>query len=53
MITFECAWCDGEMVLEDLDAERVECPNCAISLEIAPDAASTTTATPLLVGAAA
>ena len=38
MITFECAWCEGEMVLESLDADRVECPDCAISVEIAPDA---------------
>jgi hypothetical protein len=38
MITFECAWCDGEMVLESLDAESVDCPDCAISVEIAPDA---------------
>jgi hypothetical protein len=38
MITFDCAWCDGEMVLESLDAERAECPECAIGIEIAPDA---------------
>ena len=38
MITFECAWCDGEMVLESLDADRVECPDCAVGVEIAPDA---------------
>ena len=37
MITFECAWCEGEMVLESLDADRVECPDCAVSVEIAPD----------------
>ena len=41
MITFECAWCEGEMVLESLDANRVECPDCAISVEIAPDATTT------------
>ena len=38
MITFECAWCESEMVLESLDADRVECADCAISVEIAPDA---------------
>jgi len=38
MITFECAWCEGEMVLESLDADRAECPVCAVSVEIAPDA---------------
>jgi hypothetical protein len=37
MITFECVWCEGEMVLESLDADRVECPDCAIIVEIAPD----------------
>ena len=40
MITFECAWCDGEMVLESLDAQRAECPECATSVEIAPDAST-------------
>jgi hypothetical protein len=38
MITFECAWCEGEMVLESLDADRVECAECAVSVDIAPDA---------------
>ena len=38
MITFECAWCEGEMAMESLDADRVECPDCAVSVEIAPDA---------------
>ena len=41
MITFECAWCDGEMVLESLDADRVECPDCAVSVEFAPDVPTT------------
>ena len=47
MITFECAWCEGEMVLESLDADRVECLSCAVSVEIAPDA----TAVPVLAAA--
>jgi hypothetical protein len=47
MITFECAWCEGEMELESLDADRVECVDCNISVEIAPDA----TTTQLLVAA--
>jgi hypothetical protein len=38
MITFECALCEGEMVLESLEADRVECLDCAISVEVAPDA---------------
>ena len=37
MITFECAWCEGEMAMESLDADCVECPDCAISVELAPD----------------
>ena len=38
MITFECAWCEGEMAMESLDADRVECLDCAVTVEIAPDA---------------
>ena len=49
MITFECVWCDGEMVLESADADRVVCPDCAVTVEIAPDA--TSTQLPLLVAA--
>jgi len=37
MITFECSWCDGELALETLDATSVECPECRITVEIAPD----------------
>ena len=37
MITFECSWCDGELALETLDAPSVECPECRITVEIAPD----------------
>jgi len=48
MITFECAWCDGEMAMESLDADRVECPDCAITFEIAPD---TTTTLPIVLAA--
>ena len=40
MITFECAWCEGEMVLESLDADRAECPDCNFTVEIAPDVTS-------------
>ena len=47
MINFECAWCEGELVLESLDADRVECPDCNISVEIAPDV----TTVPVLVAA--
>ena len=37
MITFECTWCDAELALEGLDATSVDCPECQISVEIAPD----------------
>jgi Zn finger protein HypA/HybF involved in hydrogenase expression len=37
MIIIECAWCDGELALEAIDAVSVDCPDCGISLDIAPD----------------
>ena len=37
MITFECAWCDAELALDDLDATTIECADCRIVVEIAPD----------------
>jgi Zn finger protein HypA/HybF involved in hydrogenase expression len=37
MIIIECAWCDGELALEAIDATSVDCPDCGISLDIAPD----------------
>jgi Zn finger protein HypA/HybF involved in hydrogenase expression len=37
MIIIECSWCDGEVALESLDAERVDCPECLVSVEIADD----------------
>jgi hypothetical protein len=40
MITLECAWCDAELTIEGLDATSVECPECSVSVEFAPDAAS-------------
>ena len=49
MITFECAWCEGEMAMESLDADRVECPDCAVTVEIAPDA--TTSSLPVVLAA--
>ena len=39
MITLECAWCDAEVAMESLDASRVDCPECLVSVEIAPDPA--------------
>jgi hypothetical protein len=40
MITFECDWCEGEMAMESIDADRVVCLDCAVSVEIAPDAST-------------
>ena len=37
MITLECAWCDGDVVIESLDAPSVECPLCSVIVEFAPD----------------
>ena len=37
MITIECTWCETELVLESLDADRVDCPECLVSVEFAPD----------------
>lgn len=37
MIIIECAWCDAELALESLDAPSVDCPDCRITVEIAPD----------------
>jgi Zn finger protein HypA/HybF involved in hydrogenase expression len=37
MIIIECSWCDGELALEAIDAQSVDCPDCGISLDIAPD----------------
>jgi hypothetical protein len=38
MITFECSWCDAELTLDALDATSIECADCRIVVEIAPDA---------------
>ena len=40
MIIIECAWCDGELALEAIDAMSVDCPDCGIGLDIAPDDAT-------------
>jgi hypothetical protein len=38
MITIECAWCDSELTLDGLDATSVDCPDCLVSVDLAPDA---------------
>jgi len=37
MILIECSWCDGDVALESLDATSVDCPECLVSVELAPD----------------
>jgi hypothetical protein len=37
MITIECTWCDAELVLDSLDASRVDCPDCRITVDLAID----------------
>lgn len=37
MITIECSWCDADLTLERIDATSVECPDCLVSVEFAPD----------------
>lgn len=37
MITIECAWCEAELTIEGLDAASIDCPDCSISVQIAPD----------------
>ena len=37
MITIECTWCEAELLLDNLDADRVDCPDCLVSMEFAHD----------------
>jgi hypothetical protein len=37
MILIECAWCDGEVALESLDAASIDCPECRVSVELVPE----------------
>jgi hypothetical protein len=37
MITIECTWCEAELVLESLDASSVDCADCRITVDFAPD----------------
>lgn len=37
MITIDCTWCDTELLLDSLDAASVDCANCRVTVEIAPD----------------
>ena len=37
MIHIECSWCDADLVLASLDAASVDCPDCRVTVDIAPD----------------
>jgi hypothetical protein len=37
MITIECSWCDADLILDSLDAASVDCPDCRVTVDIAPD----------------
>jgi hypothetical protein len=41
MITLECAWCEAELTIDGLDATSVECPDCSVSVDFAPDVPTT------------
>jgi DNA-directed RNA polymerase subunit RPC12/RpoP len=37
MIIIECAWCDAELALDSLVETSVDCPDCRVSVDLAPD----------------
>jgi hypothetical protein len=37
MIFIECAWCDAELALETLVETSVDCPDCRVTVDLAPD----------------
>jgi hypothetical protein len=37
MITSECVWCEGDVTIDGLDATSIECPECSVTVEFAPD----------------
>ena len=37
MITIECTWCDANLTLDSHDAASVDCADCRVTVEIAPD----------------
>ncbi|HEY8632161.1 MAG TPA: hypothetical protein VIL50_03330 [Candidatus Limnocylindrales bacterium] len=38
MIIIECSWCDAELALETLVETSVDCPDCRVTIDLAPDA---------------
>jgi hypothetical protein len=37
MITIECTWCEAELALEGIDAMSVDCADCRVTVDLAPD----------------
>jgi hypothetical protein len=37
MIIIECTWCDAELALETLLETSVDCPDCRVTVDFAPD----------------
>jgi hypothetical protein len=37
MITLECAWCDADVTIDSLGQSTVDCPDCLVTVEVAPD----------------
>lgn len=37
MITIDCTWCEAELGLDSIDATSVDCADCRITVDIAPD----------------
>jgi len=37
MITLECVWCDGDVTMETLEQPTMDCPECRVTVAIAPD----------------
>jgi hypothetical protein len=37
MIYIECAWCETDVAVDGLDATSVECPDCNVTVDFAPD----------------
>jgi hypothetical protein len=47
MIIIECTWCDAELALETLVEPPVDCPDCRITVDLAPDSDSLVVAIPV------
>ena len=39
MILIECPWCETDLAVETLEASSVDCPDCPITIDFAPDPA--------------